>query len=126
MMKKMSFFIRLFGLIVFYLLFISILLSSCKNFTSDTKILKGYIVNTVTKEPLAATVSAKSGNGLSIKIDGAEEYVYYLGKMRWYVDGEFSLTTTEDSILLERECNTSCVLREMGRAHYNYIKSFNR
>jgi len=100
-MKKMSFFIRLFGLIVFYLLFISILLSSCKNFTSDTKILKGYIVNAVTKEPLAATVSAKSGNGLSIKIDGAEEYVYYLGKMRWYVDGEFSITTAEDSILLE-------------------------
>lgn len=65
------------------------------------KILKGYIVDAGTKEPLAATVSVKTGNGLSIKIEGEKEHVYYLGEMRWYVEGEFSIKTVEDSIFLE-------------------------
>ena len=67
----------------------------------DTRNLRGHIIDASTGEPLAATVSVNSGNGIPIKIDGEKEYVYYLGKKRWYVDGEFFITTGEDSIFLE-------------------------
>jgi hypothetical protein len=33
--------------------------------------------------------------------EGDHEFVYYLGKKRWYVDGSFRVTTQEDSLYIE-------------------------
>jgi len=62
---------------------------------------RGRIVSAETGLPIAATVSVTSGNGLDVNLDGVYEYVNYLGKKRWYVDGAFSVTTREDSLYIE-------------------------
>jgi len=101
MIIKKDFFIRKSDLLALYILIPMMFLFSCNNFTKDTKILKGRIIDANTGELLAATVSAYSGNGLSMNIDGTNEHVNYLGKNRCYVDKEFFIKTEEDSILLE-------------------------
>ena len=70
-------------------------------YASGGRTLQGRIISAETGLPLAATVSVTSGNGLVINLDGEHEYVYYLGKKRWYVDGTFNVTTKEDSLYIE-------------------------
>lgn len=65
------------------------------------KTLQGRIINAETGLPMAATVSVTNGKGLDVNLDGEHEYVYYLGKKRWYVDGTFSVSTGEDSLHIE-------------------------
>jgi hypothetical protein len=101
MMRKKVFMIRLFILWGCSILLLGSHLFSCTNFTKDTNRLRGHIIDAGTGEPLAATVAAYSANGLSLQVDGGEDYVNYLGKKRWYVDKDFFITTEEDSIFLE-------------------------
>ena len=61
----------------------------------------GRIVSAESGLPVAATVSFTDLEGRDINIDGEHEYVVYLGKKRWYVDGSFSVTTGEDSMNIE-------------------------
>lgn len=70
-------------------------------FAAGDNVLLGHIISAETGLPMAATVSVTGGNGLDIKPEGAHEYVNYLGKKRWYVDGVFHVTTLEDSLYIE-------------------------
>ena len=62
---------------------------------------QGRVTSSETGLPIAATVSVTNGKGLDINLDGEHEYVYYLGKKRWYVDGNFNVITMEDSLYIE-------------------------
>ncbi len=71
------------------------------SYASGEHTFKAKIVNAETGLPLAATVSVKNGDGNVINLIGEHEFVYYLEKKRWYVNGEFSLITDEDSLIIE-------------------------
>jgi hypothetical protein len=62
---------------------------------------RGRVIDAETQLPLAATVSVTNGEGRALNLDGEHDHVFYLGKKRWYVDGEFSITTDEDSLFIE-------------------------
>ena len=70
-------------------------------YASGERSFQGRIISAETGLPIAATVSVTSGNGLDVNLDSEHEYVYYLGKKRWYVDGAFNVTTKEDSLYIE-------------------------
>lgn len=70
-------------------------------YASGERTFRGRILSAESGESLAATVSVTNGEGLDISIDGEHEHVYYLGKKRWYVDGTFNVSTTEDSLYIE-------------------------
>ena len=70
-------------------------------YASGEKYLQGMILDAETGDPTAATVSVTNGQGMDISLDGDHESVHYLGKKRWYVDGRFSLATSEDSLQIE-------------------------
>ena len=71
------------------------------SYASGEFTFQGRIISADTGLPLAATVSVTTGNGLVVNLDGEHEFVYYLDKKRWYVNGTFSVTTSEDSLLIE-------------------------
>jgi hypothetical protein len=73
-------------------------------FAAGEKIFQGHILSAESGLPIAATVSVTGGDGMDINLDRAHEFVYYLGKKRWYVDGSFSVTTMEDSLFIEIRC----------------------
>ncbi len=68
------------------------------------KTFQGRILSAESGLPMAATVSVTGGNGMDINLDGEHEFVNYLGKKRWYVDGSFRVTTMEDSLHIEIRC----------------------
>ncbi len=70
-------------------------------YATGEKTFQGRILNAETGLPIAATVSITSSNGSDVFLDGEHEYVYYLGKKRWYVDGTFNVSTKEDSLHIE-------------------------
>jgi hypothetical protein len=84
---------------------IFLLLGSClimhTVYASGERTFRGRIISAETGLPIAATVSVTSGKGLDVKLDGEHEYVNYLGKKRWYVNGSFNVTTQEDSLYIE-------------------------
>jgi hypothetical protein len=73
-------------------------------YASGDKSLQGKILDAETSLPMAATVSITNGKGEDISPDGDHDYVNYLGKKRWYVDGAFRVTTREDSLQIEIRC----------------------
>lgn len=83
----------------------SLILFSCMFFhvmyAAGEKTFTGRVVSAETGLPLAATVSVTNSQGLAIGIDGEHQHVFYLGKKRWYINGTFSVTTTEDSLFVE-------------------------
>ncbi len=70
-------------------------------YASGERTFRGRILSAESGQSLAATVSVTNGDGMDISLDGEHEYVYYLGKKRWYVDGTFNVSTTEDSLYIE-------------------------
>ncbi len=68
------------------------------------KTFQGRILSAESGLPIAATVSVRGSNGVDINLDGEHEFVDYLGKKRWYVDGSFRVTTMEDSLFIEIRC----------------------
>jgi hypothetical protein len=62
---------------------------------------QGHILSAESGLPVAATVSVTGSEGKDIDLDGEHEFVVYLGKKRWYVDGTFSVTTLDDSLNIE-------------------------
>jgi len=71
---------------------------------SDERTFQGRIISAESGEPMAATVSVRGGDGMDINLEGENEFVYYLGKKRWYVDGSFRVTTIQDSLHIEIRC----------------------
>lgn len=82
------------------LLIICCLCSSILN-TAGQVVFRGRVVDAGSGKPLVATVSVLTSEGQTINPDGDHQHVFYLGKKRWYVEGEFSLTTREDSLFIE-------------------------
>ncbi|MCK5461489.1 MAG: hypothetical protein KAI95_00685, partial [Bacteroidales bacterium] len=70
-------------------------------FASGERTFRGRIISADSGQPLAATVSVTNGEGMDVILDTEHEFVYYLGKKRWYVDGTFSVSTNEDSLYIE-------------------------
>ena len=68
---------------------------------ANVKTFNASIVSAETNLPLAATVSITNGHHESLKPDKSVEHVFYMGKKYWYVDGKFSITTGEDSLVIE-------------------------
>ncbi len=60
---------------------------------SPGKTVRCRIVDSETGLPLAATVVVSGEQGQDIGIDGSHDHVVYLGKTRWYVDSEFTITS---------------------------------
>ena len=73
-------------------------------FAAGEKTFQGRILSAESGLPIAATVSVTGGDGMDINLDGEHEFVYYLGKKRWYVDGSFTVITMEDSLFIEIRC----------------------
>lgn len=61
----------------------------------------GYIIDGDNGQLLAATVRVSADDGTFIEIDGEHAHVTYLQKKWCYVDGEFSLSTGSERILVE-------------------------
>ncbi|MBA7551091.1 hypothetical protein ES705_43626 [subsurface metagenome] len=68
---------------------------------SNEGTFRGRVIDAESGLPMAATVSVFDGQGLTVNLDGKYDHVFYLGKKRWYVNGEFSITTDADSLFIE-------------------------
>ena len=68
---------------------------------ANDKTFTARIVSAETNLPLAAAVSITTGQKVTLKPDNSSENVFYLDKEYWYVDGEFSITTGEDSLIID-------------------------
>ncbi len=61
----------------------------------------GRVVDVETGKQAWCTISVWDNRGYDVQIDGQHEFVNYLGKKRWYIDGEFSITSANDSLYVE-------------------------
>jgi len=84
---------------IFLVLLICVIVQTV--YASGEKTFQGRIINAESGLPVAATVSVTNGEGLDVNLDGEYEHVYYLGIKRWYVDGFFKVSTSEDSLYIE-------------------------
>ncbi len=80
---------------------LSVLLCCSSQFVCAQRTLRGRIVDANSGQPLMATVSVKNSDGNDIPIEGHHDLVDYLGKKRWYVEGEFTVITFEDKLDIE-------------------------
>ncbi len=81
-----------------YLILVTVLLGLAGGHISGQNEFSGSIVDAKTGLPLVATVSLINEGGDVLKPDGQHDHVFYMGKKRWYVEGEFS-TTIPNGIL---------------------------
>ncbi len=68
---------------------------------ANDKTFTASIVSAETNLPLAATVSITTGQKVTLKPNNSSENVFYMDKEYWYVEGEFSITTGEDSLIID-------------------------
>ncbi|MFC2115148.1 hypothetical protein ACFLTU_01640 [Bacteroidota bacterium] len=84
-----------------YLILVTVLLGFADGQISGQNEFRGSIVDAKTGLPLVATVSLINEGGSVLKPDGQHDHVFYLGKKRWYVEGEFSITMPDDILHIE-------------------------
>ncbi len=61
----------------------------------------GRVVDEETGKTAWCTVAVWNNMGYDVPVDDPHEYVNYLGKKRWYIDGNFSITSPDDSLYIE-------------------------
>ncbi len=64
-------------------------------------VFRGRITDAVSGKPLKATVAVWNQEGKEIDLDESTEYAIYLGKKRWYVDGQFSISGHKEKLNIE-------------------------
>ena len=82
-------------------IFTTLLFCAMTAFAFAQGAITGTIMDAETGFPLVATVSVTNGEGRTVDLDGEHDHVFYLDKKRWYVEGEFSISTDEDSLFIE-------------------------
>ncbi len=83
------------------ILLIIIITFIIKSFAVAQYTFHGKITDSESGKLLKATVAVWNNEGKDIEPEGQTEYVVYLGKKRWYVDGKFSISSTDNKLHIE-------------------------